>query len=62
MATQLMKMLAASTEEGVDQPTNEEQEPELDPESKDFMRNAAEINRITDKETISLDILAQATG
>lgn len=63
MVTQMLKSLMASADEVDEEKLDEpELELEMDKESKDFLRNAAEINAIVDQERESLNQLAQATG
>jgi len=52
----------ASTEEVGEEPAPAETENDLDPDSKEYQRNAAEINQTTEKETQAIHQLAQATG
>lgn len=65
MVAHLIKTLMVSTEDidGVGKETDkEEEQPELDTESKDYQRIAGEMNIINENEKQALNQLAQATG
>ena len=58
----MIQAMMASTEEVGEEPAPAETENDLDPDSKEYQRNAAEINQTTEKETQAIHQLAQATG
>lgn len=58
----IKSMMASADEEGLEKPEDSDTQPEVDVDSKEFQRNAAEISAIVDQEKESLNQLAQATG